>query len=265
MVTVDYFGRTGNNLFQWVFARLIALKNGLAVASEPPKTFLSCKPCLGGQKVDGKAILLSDGVRHDHNIDMLNVDYRGKRVHCKGYFQNVLYYNPYRAHIREWFDLPEVQTNYDDIVIHLRLTDYYWIPNRSVISPEYYLKILRREKFRKCYVVVEPHQTNEKYLRHFKGAVHGIEVVTQSPAEDFHFMRSFDRIVCSNSTFAWWAAFLSTARKIWTFGPWMNGKGIPLAGITGACVMEGKFLRDRELEKYNWTDYWGKPWPLPKI
>lgn len=42
--------------------------------------------------------------------------------------------------------------------------------------------------------------------------------------DDFNLIRSFDKIMLYNSTFSWWAAFLSEASQVGAFGPWKPRK-----------------------------------------
>jgi hypothetical protein len=156
------------------------------------------------------------------------------------------------------FELPKIVKNTEDIVMHLRLTDYWWVRNQWVISPAWYMNILRAEKYRNCYIVVEPHETNKEYLKHFIG-MRGVKIVTGGSAkEDFEFIRNFDRIICSNSTYCWWSAFLSEASKIYTFKPWVRLKEVNLANMVDAKIVDGSFIRNKQLEKLDWTDYWKK-------
>lgn len=44
--------------------------------------------------------------------------------------------------------------------------------------------------------------------------------------DHFNFIRSFDKILFKDSTFAWWAAVLSEASDVCSYGPWKPNKGI---------------------------------------
>jgi hypothetical protein len=61
--------------------------------------------------------------------------------------------------------------------------------------------------------------------------------------DDFHFMRAFGTIVASNSSFAWWAAFLSEAKKIYTFEKWLqNSPLVKLQYAKGMTAVGGKYI-----------------------
>jgi hypothetical protein len=256
MLTVDYFGRTGNNLFQYVMARLIAVKSGLKL--ETPwcgNDFIKATPNPDGDVVSGEVITIKDNTTMEPDLN-----YGQSRIHLHGYFQNARHYNEHREMIKGFFELPKTEKNTEDIVVHLRLTDYWWNRNACVIHPDWYRKIIMREKYRKLYVVVEPHVTNKKYLSYLSDL--RPEIISGTPKSDFYFLMSFDKIVCSNSTFAWWAAFLSNAKKIYIHKKWMGlhrMSCLPLIQMMEASVVDGEFIRSRQYEDIDWTDYWKKP------
>lgn len=256
VVSVDYFGRYGNNLFQYVAARLFAEKNGYKMIKFPPNGFLKIK--------DHPEDRISNHLLETYNLvvikdlDHIPGYYQNSGIYFNGYFQDSKHFNPYRSQIKEMFDLKQIHKNTEDIVVHLRLTDYFWIRNKWVISPLWYIQLIKKEKYRNCYIVVEPHVTNKEYLKYFEN-IKGVKIVTGNTAEeDFEFIRSFDRIICSNSTFCWWAAFLSDASKIYTFKPWIRDPKVNLSDIPNGKAIPGEFFRIKKLENLDWTDYWKK-------
>jgi hypothetical protein len=258
MIKVDYFGRTGNNLFQWVFARLFAERNGLGIITQPPKFYYPIKPSPGGvMNMNMGETVIDDTIARHHEQNYLLADHSKESIRLHGYWQDAKYYHD-RDKIKEFFDLLPAQRNTEDIVIHLRLTDYWWHRVRSVIDPQWYIKILRGQRFKTCYIVVESHPTNRRYLHQLQSVIKSSIIISQTPEEDFEFIRQFDRIICSNSTFAWWAAYLSDARRIWTFKPWIRNDSIPLAGMPGAEVVDGSFANDVKLSQVHWNEYWLK-------
>jgi hypothetical protein len=258
-VTVDFSGRTGNHLFQYTMARLVAEANGRPLGTQFPKNdFLQPKPYPTVDVPAGLANVSQKIGDYSPDIPLVNI---GKNpAHLHGFFQKARYYNQHRGRIREfWNTTPVTDFNVRDIVLHLRLTDYHLPMFKCVINPLWYIDILSREEYDRVYIVVEPHETNSKYLSYFRP--YNPIVVGKTPGEDFNFIRSFDKIVCSNSTFCWWASFLSHASTIYTFKPWMGlirGAVPELADMEGATVLDGEFYRDRYLEEYDWKEYWKK-------
>jgi hypothetical protein len=196
-------------------------------------------------------------IRVEALSSVYNHDLGKHRIHLNGYFQDAKNYNFCRDEIKGFFKLPKVEQNTKDLVIHLRLTDYWCDRVRSVINPTWYKKVLKFIDYRQLYIVVEPHVSSKKYLKIFEP--YAPIYVSESPKSDFEFIRSFDKIVCSNSSFCWWAAFLGDPKQVITFGPkWMYNPGPKLSHMIGATMIEGTFIRDRQLESLNWDDYWKK-------
>jgi hypothetical protein len=244
-----WIGRRGNNIFQYCAARIIAEDNGLYLDVDWPfDDFIEVVPKTGGMKVDDKTFIVEvKDVRGGTAPDrLLAGHYERKWVIMEGYFQNVNFYNYRRDEIRTWFNLPKVTRNTEDIVLHYRVGDYYWNRVASVIAPQWFDKILNNEGFYrgkpcKVYVVTDdPDDVNVQYL---VKKTHG-EVVHGTSAEDFHFIRSFDRIIMGNSSFSWWAAFLGEPKKVWTLQQWMRKIRLNLAEFPGAIITPGYFTTD---------------------
>lgn len=237
------------------------MERGDWIYTPTPKTLLPLEPCFvdcnilnrGNTHIitDGNCIEFMDKVQSTEDV---------AHLHLHGYFQKSWFYNQYRNEIKKMFVLPAIYKNTDDIVVHLRLTDYFWHRVNSVISPEWYINIVKGQQYKKCYIVVEDHPTNKRYLEFLTHSIKNTEVVTGGSAlDDFNFIRSFDRIVCSNSTFCWWAAFLSEASQVWTFDPWLFRNSIPdLSAMDNAKIVPGRFYHDRELAAIDWGEYWYK-------
>jgi len=250
MITVDYGGRTGNNMFQYAFARIIAERNELALKTEwPYSRFIEATPCTSGEEYQGIPIFIRDLAVKDHNQLWHLENYKGKRVHIKGFFQNPMYYDSNKDLVKSiWKTKPIQKRASTDIVIHLRVGDYMDKGLRSVINPNWHqlclLKHLKMDPRRdncKIYIVIE--NSNDPILKYYNWMKPRI-VSHPNPKDDFEFIRSFDNIICSNSSFCWWAAYLSEATKILTFEPWLQfpkNEHIKLAYMDRAIPVKGGF------------------------
>lgn len=252
MVTVEYKGRSGNRMFQYVIARIVAESNGMKLGTEWPEDgFIEVTKPEKGIEIKGIPIVI-ESLKYE---DIHNIGYC--RVHLNGYFQDANLFNPFRERIRGFFNLNEIEKNTEDVVMHVRLADYWCDRVRSVINPTWYVKIIKSIKYRNLYIVCERNETSRKYLREFDRF--NPIYIHNTPREDFDFIRSFDKIICSNSSFCWWAAFLGYPKEVYTFGPrWMYSSGPKLSNLEGAHEVSGTFIRDRQLESLNWDDYWRK-------
>jgi hypothetical protein len=258
-----WIGRSGNCLFQYCAARIIAENNGLYLDVQWPfNDLVEVIPRVGGKKVNDKTFIteIIDIRGGTAEGDLLQGDFKRRWVKMEGYFQNVHFYNNRRDEIRTWFNLPEIKRNTEDIVLHYRVGDYYWSRVASVIAPQWYDKCLHREGFygnRRCNVYIVTEDPDDANVRHLINKTHG-KVIHGTSAEDFHFIRSFDRIIMGNSSFSWWAAFLGTPRTVYTFRNWMRKPRLNLAQFPGAIIMPGYWTNDEVKSKidYGKTGYY---------
>lgn len=234
-VYVKYRGRCGNMLFKYASARLFAERHGTLLRSPLPDA-CAVKCCYSERALDvpPDAVVLTDKVDLERCAFSSGVNYL-----LDGWFQRANYYMPYRHRINSWFALDAVPRNDDDLVVHVRLGDYYtnWADGSRVIHPSWYAKILDQEKFRRLYVVTA--EPTSPYLRVFNK--YNPTVPNLSEKGDFDFLRRFSRMVIGNSTFSWWAWFLGHGKTAYTFKPWVKDPQVELTEFDGATAVDGGF------------------------
>jgi len=250
VVNIKYAGRTGNRMFTYSFARIIAERNNLSLETEwAHPEFIEATPFIGGAKYTKRPMVIRDLEPKEHDKPWHLEDLRQRKVLINGFFQFPDYYDANKSLVKSiWKTPPIYKRPPNEVVIHLRLGDYMDKGLRSVINPSWHqmilLKHLRLDPRRsdcKIYVVVE--NPNEDILKYYKWMNPTI-VSNPNPKYDFEFIRSFDNIICSNSSFCWWAAFLSEATNIYTFEPWLQfpkNEHIKLAYMNGATPVQGGF------------------------
>jgi len=248
MVTVEYDGRTGNNMFQYSFGRLVAELNGLRMGTKwcSPE-FIRSTPEKPGRSVESPVEYIGDSYRDEHNRDFLSRPY-STMVVCDGFFQDHRIYDQHRGAVRSFWDADPVEVNTRDIVMHLRLGDYTSRDVDTIVHPGWFQRCLMLEgykpgKGRKLYLVTD--DPGDPYLRFFRELKP--EVVSGAPREDFDFIRRFETVLCSPSTYCWWAVFLGHAKKVYSFPAWMRkSKYINLAYTTGFTPISGAFYSCRQ-------------------
>ena len=126
--------------------------------------------------------------------------------------------------MREFIETaPPIVPAPNDIVMHVRLGDFAGAG--LVIDPVPQLAILRRTRHSRLIIVcAKPTSDAEKnYLKLFEAFhpiyQHGTEL------EDFAVLRSAKRILVTNSTFSWFAAYLGDAAERWIPEPTYNDLG----------------------------------------
>jgi len=203
----------GNRLFQYCWAREIAEKKGFYLISDPIIGFPETYKTLPGKEVFENELIT--GYQLEQQIFNMNEIYNHSgKIRIHGYPQRYEYYAFNKNNILKWltieneelYDVPDE----DDIVMHVRLSDY--VTNRWSAPIEYFISVLRQEKYKNAYIVTEdPTNPEIQKLIDFGcilkdnsrfGPVNG-------SIADFVFLKKAKKIIMSPSTFSWWAAFLS--------------------------------------------------------
>jgi len=225
-------GLIGNNLFQYAFARILAEDLGYALEVKhsrykPGKNipqleemfshFRDAPLAIDGKRfsrpVDRTALIGYngfDGFRID--LEEMRNCRRDRKILIKGFFERYEIFRPHKSRIRSWFAVNPIGLGYhiapDDIVIHIRRGDF--IVFARAISLSFYLDLLEKLDFARLYICGFGLDEEVKAgFRKFDPLY-----IAGSPIDDFRFMIGFNRIILSQSTFAWWASFLSQAEEI---------------------------------------------------
>lgn len=246
-VKVTLMGRLGNNLFQYALGRIIAEHHGLELECEHISQFT--RTFTGGKQdisttdtledpaiefpyaplyIPGEHIMTPieyyhatpDNLSGHHIIDLPKVlaDKTPRKIRLAAYFHRYEYYSPYSDRIREWFQLKPSKTPFvlhpNDVLVSIRRGVDYEIYDWTLPLP-YYSHVLSNmsdlgqvyvcgtgidDQVRRCLSKYDP--------IYYEG----------TPMEHFTFITLFNRIILSNSTFAWWAGFLSKATELYAPG-----------------------------------------------
>lgn len=252
MLEISYIGRFGNNLCQYVFGRLLAVRNNLKLVTEwNHPEMIQFTPNPDGT-VAGEVFKIKEDGTDRPNLDWLETNLRNRNVQLRGYFQHCKFYDENKAEILSWMVLPAIAGGHeDDIVCHIRLDDYDVTGGIPIVDQSWYVNILRLHPDKKVYFVVEQPKKGweRKYMMVLDGMMQGrpFEVVSGAAREDFYFIREFGTIVTSNSSYAWWAAWLSNAKTIYTFKRWrLNSTEIALAVAKGMTPTDGRYIWERD-------------------
>ena len=144
----------------------------------------------------------------------------------EGYYQTFKYFD--LSIFKNMLNLNFKQNKYtiqdNDVAVHIRRTDYTNNNFHKVLSINYYFncfKFLNKEvNINKMYVFSD----DLKWCKeHFKYT--NIEYVScNNEIEELIFMSTFNYFIIANSSFSWWASYLSNAKKIYCPEHWfING------------------------------------------
>ena len=245
-VHVTLVQRLGNNLFQYALGRIIAEHHGLALICRqipyaygpiyrsgtsanagPVATLDSLTDYFPNAPlyVRGRVVAApveryvmkrgSDWKGQTLDLAAILGDPTPRQIRLFGYFQRYEYFAPHRDRVRQWFRPRPVQTPWRidpaDIVVNVRRGADFAMENWT-LSLSYYENILDslRDRGRVYLCGVGIDESVRQRLRKFDPIYYDA-----TPIEHFTFIMRFSRIVLSNSTFAWWAAFLSDAVEVY--------------------------------------------------
>jgi hypothetical protein len=229
VIEVKYLGRLGNVLGQYCFARMLAERLGFALSAEPIAGFPGVRRL--GRRLwrylpAHRLQLIGGGHRID--VEALLADRTPRLIVQRGYFLRYEYFRPMKQAIRGSWLVPDVQVApppADSLTIHVRSGDIWQKQEGAPVHSEYaglpfsfYARIIGLRAWSGVTVVTDdPGDPMVRKLSETFGAT----VRSQSALEDFAFLRASANLVLSVSTYAWWAAWLSRAERIF----------YPLAGL----------------------------------
>ncbi len=227
-VHVEYFGRFGNHAFQYCCARLFGRDNGLQVVTRFPDKDQKILPV---SRHEAASIINAPEITLTDDDVVLGAKYAPASYTLRGFFQDaeVLYRRRYEVG-QIFRPRPVERRPYGDFAINIRMgVDYQKL--NMVIHPSWYLAILAEERFDQLFIVVD--NVDPAYLEYFEH--YDPVVVKTTPDKDWDFLRSFQRLVCSNSTFGWWAAYFGKACRIYTFDRWSRNlsRGAVMTPVKG--------------------------------
>lgn len=209
MVEVVYDGNLGNNLFQYCFGRILAERLGYSLKAAPIDGFPGTSVAVGGKNYEGAIQINLRGQSPDLSF-LMKADPR-RHILLTGYFQRFEYYEHHRRQIGEWLATTSLgpSINAEDAVVGVRRGRDY-IPQHG-LPLSYYEDAIGRLSYSRLFICTN--DASDRFVRHLAKKF-GAIIRPPNALDNFSFIKSFNKIVISNSTFLWWAAFLSSAQTI---------------------------------------------------
>ncbi|MEC5032368.1 MAG: alpha-1,2-fucosyltransferase, partial [Oscillatoria sp. PMC 1051.18] len=143
----------------------------------------------------------------DENFDFDDLS-NERAIRLYGFFQKLKLYQGYP--VKEWLQIDNLfEANPQDVVVHIRIGDY--VKLKRMLPAEFYLKSINLAQPRKLYICTDSPKSD------FLNPFHKFnpEIVNLDTIKSFQFIKSFKKIIISQSTFSWWASYLSSAEEIY--------------------------------------------------
>ncbi len=238
MIEIRYSTRLGNQLFQYALARIISFNLNLFLPASPISGFPSTYHSVPGNRIYSPKVTLRG---QNPDVNSLLQDSNNCYLTLDGNFQQSRFYIPWARELRNEWLIPEIPSGFtgadsDDLVIHIRRTDYLWQGWGLPFST--YQSIIESHKGGQIVIVTDdPHDPFLWRFNSYKPLIR-----STSAFNDFLYLRSANNILMSPSSFSWWAAFLSEASRIYF--------PIPMTGIWALNHDEGVNLFMHGDERY---------------
>jgi len=163
-----------------------------------------------------------------------------------GYFQTYIYASDSLVFDKlKSINLHQVSLKYLEMIaeikkekpflLHVRLTDYTSERSFGIPSVDYYQnalgQLLQNDLSKSVWVISDDVNAAKEYLGNIlhRYEIRYFDEANLSDLEVWNLMREFSGYVLSNSSFAWWAAYLrrDSKAKIYAPEPWFHGMGSP--------------------------------------
>jgi hypothetical protein len=223
-IYVHNMGRFGNNLFQYFIAKIIQkLYNNHTIIYKLDDIINT--PYL---KLDDRTWNQFEKkyCQNPKSSYIINHQMKSLNILVHGFFQKGDILKLFRNYLMDLIhpeNYDQINKNYkvsdlckqitkpneEDLVLHLRLDDFIFQGNNSqIIHPESYISVIQAIPHRNLIIVVDSLKNDNeiKYLSYFQHF--DPQIIQGSLIHDFNYLRYSKRLICSNSTFVWIAAFL---------------------------------------------------------
>jgi hypothetical protein len=206
MVSIQYSGRLGNNLFQYVAAYIFAKKFGYKIVSSVVENLFNLPTLNNGLSYDNLIYV------NDINfMELLERD-RLEPAHYRfdGYYQNRDFILKYKSEIKSLFNLTFTDVQKDQVFVAYRIGDING--ERQMLPIEYYQDALKKLNAKDGFITSDTpdHPNVIKLINEFN-----LKLYNDSPLETIDFAKNFNNLILSEGSFSWWIEFLSKAENIY--------------------------------------------------
>lgn len=241
MITGRYMGRIGNNMFQYATYYALSRKTNYFLKIPEIKGFPNTSTVFGKEIHEtDKKYKIPTKFGNMVNYSKLNTDPQ-QTIESNNHWENTYNFYEYKEEIKIIFDLPhyleedhkyfiinrnkniyeniklEEPITKNDLVISLRLGDFLrpiikTNPPLRILLYSYFKIIIDNVKHNRLFITSD--EPFHPFVNEFRDH-NPIIVENEDPIKTMAFVAKFNKIGISQSTFSWWAAFLSEAQEIY--------------------------------------------------
>jgi glycosyltransferase involved in cell wall biosynthesis len=226
-------GGLGNQMFEVAAAASLAKDNNALLVLNPTEHILPNQ----GRNVNTylknvfRNIITDTKPNIQSTVSVERIGFQPVRLtpNCqlRGHFQSFKYFDHNKEYIKELFEasidvlalIVEKYPNASNVTaIQVRRGDYIKFPNHHpLLTPDYYAKAVKMANSAEVWVFSDDIQWCKENL-HFDCPV---EYIKEEDYIEMYLMSFCKNIVISNSSFGWWAAYLSNA-NVYAPNPWFG-------------------------------------------
>jgi len=288
MITGRYIGRLGNNMFQYATYYAISRKTNYLLKSPFIKDFPNTSTVFGEKSYETeKKYRIPCKFNYMVDYSKLNLDPQ-QTIESIGHWENIYNFNEYKEEIKIIFDLPhfpeedykyfiinrkkniyeniplEQPIGKDDLVISLRLGDFLrpnvkTNPPYNVLLYNYFKIILRNIKHNRLFITSD--EPFNPFVNEFRDH-NPIIIENESAIKTMSFVTKFNKIAISQSTFSWWAAYLSEAEEVYSpiskRGPFSMDRNRIKDQYIRVHESRYKYVQQSSGEIFDWIDAPGR-------
>jgi hypothetical protein len=197
----------GNRMFINALAYIISIETGRELITTPISFFNNTLHNCKISNLDNPLYTRQYGDQYINKDELYS--HKGDII-VNSFGQRQEYYSSYRDKLKQFFCEADIGgIPHDDTVLYIRNGDYKDIGVYLGLSN--YYKILDSVDFSRLTIVVEHIDEDVKSIAQKYNA----NIFSKSIFDDFLYIKNASNIIMSQSTFSWWAAFLSEAKNIY--------------------------------------------------
>lgn len=237
MVEVNYRGTLGNNMFQYAFGRILSEELGFTFNPEHPLHGEYVRPAIGPTEGFINTLTNPEGLEYttpiqltcepgghvsDNTFQSILNDTSPRKIYVDGYPYRYNFYKPYKDKIRNWYHIteaPPMVLGQNDLVLTVR-RGWNNYPTNDCLPFSYFETLLSQINFDRLIICTDSFE--DPFFENFKSYN---PIYANYPIfQQFNLIRSANKIVMTESTYCWWAGFLSEAQEVYfpLQGGWLN-------------------------------------------